>query len=440
MKVYKGSLLSDKEDFMKAKGDFLIGSGGNVEMMRFYLRDLYKEWWVEDIYIHSKDFNKTSLVIGKMGSGKSNLLKYITASFDNRYVIHDVKGEYTAHFYQEGDVILNHLDRRGVIWDVLGDCRKDKMFARSVFYNMVSSYNKGKDAEFWTVKAVEWLMKLLEYVPQLPAKETALAIYEWYKKQKESSLPTTSASAFATAQPVIQTLLDLYSLAHMSNKEPMPLDKILQAKRIFLVFLPEFSKPLQIVNQGFLSACFLRYLSRPDTKDFKDFVFFILDEYLNFNIDPDLEKQVLTLARSKGMCLFLGMQFLPVDSKDRLSLLMNSRHFLFAFRVDAVETAKVLAESSGSLEYGVEDISMQESDFSLTNIMGGLSGQVQHARVQTYTVPPEVFLDLRDYIAYAEITTSSGKLKTFIKPVWYDLPEITGGFIRDENSYHLKNL
>lgn len=439
MRIYKGSLLSPEEAFNG--GSFLIGSGGNVELKRFYLRDLYDRWWVKDIYIESKDFNKTTLVIGKMGSGKSNLLKYIVASFpENRFIIHDIKGEYTAHFYQEGDVIVNHLDKRGIVWDVLKDCRKDKMLARSVFYNMVASYNKGKDAEFWTLKAVEWLMKLLEYVPELKPKETALAIYEWYKKQKELSLNSTEASGLATALPTVQTLLDLYSLAYLSDKPLLTLDEILARRKVFLVFLPEFARPLSIVNQGFLSASFNRYLSRPDTKDFKDYTFFILDEYLNFNIDPDLEKQVLTLARSKGMCLFLGMQFLPVDSKDRLSLLMNSRHFLFAFRVDAVETAKVLAESSGNLEYGVEDISMQESDFSLTNIMGGLSGQVQHTRVQTYTVPPEVFLDLRDYIAYAEITTSSGKLKTFIKPVWYDLPEITGGFERDENSYHLKSL
>ena len=429
--IVRGELLSDNV----FHGDFLVGHGGNFLMAK-YQPYLYKNLWRGLIHVNSRHFNRNSLVIGRMGSGKSNLLKYVVASFpSNRFIIHDVKGEYVAHFYEEGDVILNHLDARGVVWDVIRDCKSDSMLARSILYNMVSSYNKGKDGEFWTVKAVEVLQDLIREVPLAEPDLTAVAIYEWHKKKSSNVQGETFRSSFAVAQPVIQTLLDMYYVAHVSKRPLLSLDEILSRRRIFLVFLPEFAKPLSIVNQGFLSACFSRYLSREDTKDFKDFAFFILDEYLTFNFELQLEKQVLTLARSKGMCLFLGMQFLPVDSKDRLSLLLNSRQFTFVFRVDAPETAKVLAESSGILEY-TREVASFSGGFSLTNDNVGVNAQV----LRTYTVPEEVFMQLPEHVCYLEANTESGKARTFVKPVWYDLPEKNRGFIRDGATVSLKSL
>ncbi|MEM4534886.1 MAG: type IV secretion system DNA-binding domain-containing protein [Desulfurococcaceae archaeon] len=442
--IYRGSLLSSKQEIEGYRGDFLIGSCGNFLMAK-YQPKLYKDLFKTKLYLNVRDFNKNTLVIGKMGSGKSNLLKYITAVFSqkNRFIIHDVKGEYVENFYEEGDVIFNMLDERGVLWDVLRDCKGDSMLARTVFYNMVSSYNKGEDAQFWTVKAVEVLQDMLSKISLTEPRDVAIQIFQYYRQRTEKATGETEKSALGTAQPVLQVLLDIYSLAHMSKKPLLRGEEILQRPKVFLVFLPEFSKSLLILNQGFLSFAFTKYLSRPDVRDFKDYTFFILDEYLSFNFEEELEKQVLTLARSKGMCLFLGMQFLPVDSKDRLSLFLNSRQFTFCFRVDAIETAKVLSESSGVLEYAVESISMGEKDTGL-NPLEPLTGtgtvSVSQSRLQTFTVPPEVFLDLPDFVAYCEINTMKGKLKTFVKPVWYDMTARSRGFIRDENSKQLKSL
>lgn len=446
MRIVKGKTVSDIDEIRRYNGDFLIGSCSNKEIFPFQQIYMQKDIYVERLYMRFADMNKTNLIIGKMGSGKSNLMKYIVAAVlkykKNRVIIHDIKAEYVSHFFDEQrDVIINHLDERGVVWDILSDCKRDKMLARSILQNAVASYNDKKD-QFWIVSATSMLENLVDEVKiYTNPLGTANSIKDWFIRKKDQIKGATEQSALATAVPVIQLLFDLYYIAGKSDKYLYSLDEILQKRVVYLVFIPEFSKSMSIINQALLAGIFNRYLSKDDVKTQDEYTIFVLDEYLNFRLDEDLEKLVLTLARSKGMCLFLGMQFLPVNNKDRQNLLLNSRQNTFVFRIDSVDTAKILEESSGKLEYTIETVNASGGSINMQDIFSATGNEgVGEMKIDTFTIPKELLLSLPDYICYTELGTEHGKIRTFTKPVWFDIEPKTKGFIRDENTRNLLSI
>lgn len=451
MKVY-GKILSTvkeiPEKYLRKTGDnFLIGEGGIYNAYLIYPEIYEDKVWVGKVYLSFSDFNKNTLILGAMGTGKSNLLKYLSKVFEIRgvkQVIHDVKGEYVESFYDEkNDLIYNIYDKRGFFWDFVNDFKRDSVLMHTCLKSMIMSYMADVKDLFWVEKGVEVMVNIFNkmMISSVTDKKEALSAYEEmkeiYKQMTMEVKGETETSAVAVASPCLKTLLNALYIYGYSEEERLNLTLAdlynMDYSRMYLVFIPEFSERSKIFNTGLLTALFLKYLSRGDVTSTEEYVVFILDEYLSFNIPRELEVQTFTMARSKGICLVVAVQYLP--GEERRKVLTNSRYYTFAFRVADLETAMWLSSVSGEIDVDFDVI--QFSDFMnlSVNLLQDGGVNTSYSRIRTHNIPYDAFMGLEKHVAFLSI---EDRYKFFVKPVWYDIQERrTTGFLRDEITYNL---
>jgi hypothetical protein len=77
---------------------------------------------IGDVFVHRRDESKGFLIVGRPGSGKTQLLSQVLENImlDGKIIVHDYKADYLQTFYNRarGDVIFNPLDQRCVKWDI----------------------------------------------------------------------------------------------------------------------------------------------------------------------------------------------------------------------------------------------------------------------------------------------------------------------------------
>ncbi|RXI48012.1 hypothetical protein CRU99_01770 [Malaciobacter mytili] len=312
-------------------------------------------------FIEPLDTTKTILTIGKMGSGKTEFFNSVLAQNEefeiyNREVIHDVKGDFTAKFYDVNtDFIFNPYDDRGFYWDIFEDMNESESLVMSFIVNLIEYHQKEKDF-FSSSASKELTQMIIKTHFNHPDKSSSekwvifLNEIERYKKDCEANDDKTKSSIYANMELAIESFKLFAWQSAQSGIKRFSLKEFINSKgRLILLNNSSYSKKLYPLFTGFVAMLIELMLSKPDTKD--DLTLLLLDEYLSLKFDEDVRLKLQTQIRSKGGCLFIGIQYIDMHDKKSKQLLDSSKYATLVFSVSDGETVQHLSTLFGNVIY-----------------------------------------------------------------------------------------
>lgn len=340
----------------------------------------------EHIILPSTLENRHAFVIGTTGSGKSTLMRRLLLQLRKekaRVVVFDLKGEFLAQFYDpDRDAVFNPLDERCVRWSVLNDLTHDEAFdfARS----FIPEAESGSGAEAYFNDAARdvlaailrtalarggmgndklagvvfsGLVRIVDFLSSHPAGSVGKAHLVKLDSAQAAGIMST-LMRYARVFEYLPGLDGDFSFRRWIREEGEGF--------LFLPVPPRFRSLLAPLFAAVVDLLFLELLSLPD--DVRRRRWFIIDELgalgkLNRLVDA------LTLARSKGGCVWVGIQdFGRVDQLYGRALretLWNNTALKVVLRVDAPDTADYLSRSIGEPEVEIpdENVAMGVEDY-----------------------------------------------------------------------------
>lgn len=393
------------------------------------------------IYIQPLDLTKSMVVLGKMGSGKSVFIKNILAQGHyNRAIINDVKGEYMESFYEDGDIIFNIYDRRSHVWDIFEDIRQNPALADVIAISITSQLSEN-ERDFWQTAAGKLLKDALlnaAYDGNLTTNQKFQSVIDYIHNYRNKALAdddNTALSVYATLEPLLDNFELLvyitknsndvnYFSAHDFAKE--------EGKKLFLVNTIAHQKAQAPIFSSFISTLISILLSKPDTKE--DFSLFLLDEFLNIKIPPEVLIPLFTVSRSKGIQLIFASQFLPEKSHTdkRTQLILSSKYAIVLFKVADENTLSVIENAYGVLEFTTTQTQSSFShsahhsktsgittpDIETHGLSAGLSTSIQ--RAEKKILDRSVVATLPEYHALTVIEDSSDMFLLKVDKFFYD--------------------
>jgi len=441
IKGYRITTKAELDKFTETYKDghgFLAGSASNIEVAKFdsYLYDKADIYGNYDLRIPADRFANANVVIGAQGSGKTNFIDNLIASFpDNRKIIHDPKMEAVQKFYnpKKGDIIIAYPHAESVIWDVLGEIAKDKDRGQIIFENMVNAtQGDSKDDYQWVIYARDRLMRLANETLELasdPKDYAATWLDRYAKLRAEIGDDRFETSALGTAEPIIDLIFRMYFIAWKDNRRLVTVDDIAKARNVFLCNTTKHAQQLKIINNALLALLVGYDMARPKVKrgDLKNYIFYILEEYLNFKLDVDSETALLTMCRAKGVSVWLLMQFLPKDEEKRKRI-MASRYASVVFSTGDIDTIETFSKQSVDITYQRYDTNMSTGQDNSLLSAAGPSFTDNWITVETKQLTKDVLLSLSPYVAYLELELKDPgvptvTIKTFFRPVHVIAPE-----------------
>ena len=286
----------------------------------------------EEIRLNWTDLKKGSLIVGKMGMGKSEFLKSIIMQWlktGRKIVIHDTKGEFTSFFYDEKtDFILNMVDKRGFYWDFFEDIAKG-MKPGDVIKIFFTAYFRAVEGEsndkFWEKAAYKQFKKIFNKVlfdksiKTEDKYEIFLIKLSKYFKDTENGDNKMKQSISATLETACDIFYESYTLKKLGRKKFSIMDffwKDTQSK-LFLHTISKVQEEITPYISAFLELLFKYQLTYFQEAEKEQFVLYILDEYLSFFelMNVRTRTEVHTKARSAGALLLPAVQYLPADEK-----------------------------------------------------------------------------------------------------------------------------
>lgn len=368
---------------------------------------------------------KHSLIIGRPGVGKtvcmSQMLENIMARGD-RAVIHDFKGDYLQKFYRpDVDIIFNPLDARSHYWnffkeidspvdvDAVGyalipDAKGQGMdpfwnnAARDVFNGVVnhliiSDMTNYDSLHILLTSPSDIIGKALKRTPGSEAGATAIADPESKQTGSIMSVLTQYTKIFAYM---------LESSNPVDGRKSFTITDWLDNPKGGNIYITNYSTlqdTLAPILTLMIDLMGRKLLSLPD--DSKRRIFFLLDEFGALQRMQTITR-LLTLARSKGGGVFLGIQDLgqidKIYGKEHKQTIVNACGSSIVFSVADADTAETLSKKYG--EYlSIESYVTQS--MGVDNNRDGLSINQQKNR-ERIVMPSEISAlpDLNCYVQF----------------------------------------
>jgi len=455
VRIIKGSRVSSKteiERFLASFSDrpgFLAGSVSNFEAVsrdkRLYDKDKDLFGNIE-FQIPADFFPNVNVVIGAMGSGKTKgAFDNLQAAYpDHHKVIHDPKTEQIVKFYNpaKGDIIIGHPDARSVIWDILGEIRKDKQKAMSIFLNMllvIQGESKEKQWANYAAGDLTWMATETLKLAKSPADYAEIWFDCYVKRKRQAGDDSLKTGSLGTAEPVVNLIFQMYHIADQDKRRLVTVEDIANARNVFLCNRTDFAQQLSIINNALLAMLVAYDMARPSVErgDVEKYIFYLLDEFLTFRLDPDSEKSLLTLCRDRGISVWLGMQYLPHD-KERLKAVMASNYARVVYSSGDTDTIEYFSKSSDAIVY--QFYAPKESvGTGQESLLGGptFNKNDDWVNVDTRQITEDVISQMTPYVAYLELKINEPgipklKIKTFLKPVHMITPARNPQWVESE--------
>jgi len=364
---------------------------------------------------------KHLLFIGAPGTGKTNQASQMIERLIERgekMVVYDFKGDYLAKFYDPNrDIIFNPLDSRCRGWNVFNELVQF-MDIDAVAHSLIpQSYQQDP---FWNDAARDVFSGILHYLYQNNAKTNA-HIWEAVTApiaNIASSLKGTKGgergyvyiqdASSKQAMSVVAVLMQyVKSFEYMSKADgTFGITAWLnesQSGNIFITNYSDVKDTLRPILSLFVDLLGRKLLSMKDDRHRR--IFFVLDEFGTLQRLSTI-KDLLTLSRSKGGAVFIGIQdkgqidkiYSPEFSQSILNACSNS----ILFRVSDPVTAKYLSDRVGKTE-------VLETDHTLSmGVSDNRDGVtlMQRTREKDLVLPSEI-MNLRDLEAYLKIANYS---------------------------------
>lgn len=312
---------------------------------------------------------KHTLIVGRPGTGKTvsfNSIVNRVIERGEKGLIYDNKGDYLSKFFNpETDLIFNPLDNRSLGWNVFNEIRtimdvdviasslipenhKENPFwinsARAVFsgilHNLLQN-EKRTNRDIWEM--------IIEAAPQLVNElkftKGAEAGHRFVEK------PDSNQTLGVLAKLMEHTKCFEYMAATDGD---FSINNWLNNGKPGMIFITNYADAkdtLKPVLTLFVDMVGRKLLSMPESHDRRFFIF--LDEFNTLQRMTSI-LDMLTLSRSKGGCIYIGVQdYGKIDSiysRELRQSIVNacSNSIVFALSGDA---AKIASESIGDTQF-----------------------------------------------------------------------------------------
>ena len=355
-----------------------------------------------EIKFTSLQLTKSLLFIGKMGSGKTEMLhNLLSQRFYDRAIIHQLKrGDFVEPFYRPKiDIILNPYDERGHLWDIM---QEDEGIVQIFFLNYMNSV-MGDKKDFFSSTAQRYFNETMntiktQYKDQPSSKKWLLfiqAVKEMFR-EAESKSQNSKKDVMSTMESLIEPLEIMAWMMQNPKQKTFTIQEFFNKKNQCKLILDNSGKykvALTPLFSAFISCLTQIHISQPETKT--DFTMYCLDEYLSLSstMDDDSRTRLHTGIRGIGGQLLAFLQYVPSDSKKLKQLLGSSAFAWFYFSEIEEDSIALLKNTLGQTEYYYEDVNISYSEGKKTksystkrdktelfgnNIINGLGSKYKH--------------------------------------------------------------
>lgn len=311
------------------------------------------------------DFTKTLLVLGGMGSGKTEFILSIANQRDQfrRQFFHDTKGDFTQKLCDPTkDIIFNPYDSRSVVWDLWTELETNETLAVAFFKSLMSAAAKKDD--FWSIRSGDIIADIALDVfddETIPKNQKWLALSNAIDDWLHDANAGDAATKKSLAETVVMVKDVCYLMAFQEHngarrftiKEWLETDT-----RLFLLNNSAYAEKLTPLFTGFIAVLGSIMLSKNDTKE--DLTLMVLDEFFALKFDEVTRSNLLTQVRSKGGCLIIGAQYMPLNDKKVQQEVDSSRYAMILFQINDGETIKHVSSLFGSVEFMRTDVSISD--------------------------------------------------------------------------------
>jgi len=370
---YKWTKFSDLKEKFKDNDVFIDNFRFDEEYAKKSKIPKFYKKRVENTAIHFNPLQMTQslLFVGKMGSGKTEILfNFLNQKFYKRAIIHQVKaGDFVEPYYKEKiDIIMNPYDERGYLWDVM---HEDEGIIKTFFENYMNSV-MGDKKDFFSSTANRLFNETMIRIKQQYKNESSSmkwllfiqAIKEMFA-ESESKTQNSKKDVASTMESILEPLEIMAWMMQNPKQKKFTIKDFFERKnqcKLILDNNSEFTKQLTPLFSAFLACVTQVQTSRPDTKT--DFTLYAIDEYLSLvqTMDQDSKNRLHTLIRSKGGILMSFVQYIPSEDKKLKQLITSSAFAWFYFSVIDEDSINALKNNIGETEYFQEDVNESHSD------------------------------------------------------------------------------
>ena len=354
---------------------------------------------------------KSSLILGCPGVGKTVLMRQILQRLierTERIIVYDFKGDYLERFYNRDrdDLILNPLDTRCQGYNVFNDIDHHPD-VDAVCTSLIPPSVSSSDP-FWNDAARDVLIGIFHYLLQNNFK-TNKAVWQMI-----------TASGINIAACLKTTVGGERGLRHLEEPKSKLASSVLSVMTgycrcfeylagidgdfsirkwiengsgcLFITNNAEVQDSLKPILSLFMDLFARKLLSMPDTTSRK--TFFLIDEFGSLQQMMSVIK-LLTVARSKGGCCFIGIQDLgqidKIYSREHRETIVNACGNKVIFSVKDVNTARYCSELLGDVERFHSDKTLSLGETSFKN-----RASLNFRKQREALFLPSMIMDLRD--------------------------------------------
>lgn len=334
------------------------------------------------------DFTKQILVLGGMGSGKTELINYTIQqvhenNFSNFKAIayNDIKGDFTKDFYREDkDILVNLYDSRASVWCPFLEMNSN-IEAGTAFINNLFETIQGSEKDFFSASAKQktsiWLQEsFFATDDNIEAWELFFSKIQAYEDQIKETDDKTQSSILATINIALEILKIMHYQIVIEKRKTFTFNDFVNAENIQLFFVnnKQYEAKLTPYLNGLTATYINTIMAKDDTKT--HLILNIFDEFLTMKIDEATRKTLLTATRSKGFCNLLASQYLVNDEK-LIQDLDSSRYALITFNVNDDFTLSKVASKLAEQEYlSANSSESQEQNSKAQFGNGGNAGEL----------------------------------------------------------------
>lgn len=367
---------------------------------------------------------KHTLIIGRPGVGKTVCMSAILDKINergDRAIIHDFKGDYLQKFYRpDKDIIFNPFDVRSHYWNFFDEI-ETPMDVDAVGYALIPDAKGAGMDPFWNNAARDVFNGVVNHLIQHD-KRTYSDLHRLVTSPSDSigdALKYTlgsEAGATAIADPEskqtgsIMSVMTQYTkiFAYMrethgvENKKRFVINDWLNDENGGNIYITNYSTmqdTLAPILTLMIDLMGRKLLSLPDSSTRR--IFFMLDEFGALQKMQTITR-LLTLARSKGGGVFLGIQDLgqidKIYGREHKQTIVNACGSSVVFSVADSDTAETLSKKYG--EYlSIESYVTQS--MGVDNNRDGLSINQQKSK-ERIVLPSEIasLADLNCYVQF----------------------------------------
>jgi hypothetical protein len=323
------------------------------------------------------DLTKQLLVLGGMGSGKTEAVNYmveqIHASGFKKFkaiAFNDEAGDFVNRFYRANrDIITSLYDSRATVWCPFLEM-KYNVEAGTAFLENLFNAIAGKEKDFFSGRAKQltsqWLKEsYFATASNIEAWEMFFAKIKEYEEELKAVEDKTKSSILQTIQIALEILSIMYFQIVVEKKKSFTFHEFVRTENIQLFFLnnSQFESKLAPYMTGLQAAYVIASSGKTQDEilDKKHLILNVFDEFLSMyeRMDTATTKTLLTKIRKFLFCNILMAQYLPQDEK-LIQNLDSSRYGLITFNINDDYTLEKVMKKLAKVEHLTANSSPQQ--------------------------------------------------------------------------------